>query len=108
LSDDPLRGLAKSTQAFYERFNVIPDPEDVIKVFEEEVRELIEAVRLRHDALHIGEEAADVMVTVLGVCYAAGLNIEDLIVQIEAVIRKNDAKTQDTHAQIDGKIRRKN
>ncbi len=107
MSDDPLRQLAASTQAFYDRFGVIPMPEDAIPVFEEEVRELIEAVRQGDTATHIGEEAADVIVTVLGVCFAAGLTIDDLITQIDAVIRKNDAKTSETHAVIDGKIRRK-
>lgn len=107
MSEEPLRRLAASTQAFYDRFGVNPVAEDAIHVFEEEVRELIDAVRQRDDTAHMGEEAADVIVTVLGVCFAAGLNIEDVIRQIEAVIRKNDAKTFETHAVIDGKIRRK-
>ena len=47
------------------------------------------------------------IVTVLGVCFAAGLSVEDVVQQMERVVAKNDAKTPDTHAQIDGKIRRK-
>jgi NTP pyrophosphatase (non-canonical NTP hydrolase) len=108
LTEDIVRRLAVSTQAFYNRFDVTPAAEDAIRVFQEEVRELIEAVRQRDAITHIGEEAADVIVTVLGVCFAAGLNIDDLIQQIEVVMRKNDAKTTNTHAVIEGKIRRKN
>lgn len=105
--EDPLRRLAASTQALYERFGVTPSVAEAVPVFEEEVRELIEAVRQAESAQRIGEEAADVMVTVLGICFAAGLNVENVAQQIQTVIAKNDAKTHDTHAVIDGKIRRR-
>ncbi len=107
MNDDPLRMLAASTQAFYERFGVRLEAADAIRVFEEEVGELIEAVRDGDSSQHIGEEAADVIVTVLGVCFAAGLSIEDVVQQVNRVVLKNDAKTTDTHALIAGKIRRK-
>ena len=76
------------------------------KVFLEEVHELIEAVKLGQDRDHIAEEAADVIVTVIALCHAAGIPPEQMIRQMYAVIDKNDAKTHDTHAFIDGKIRR--
>ena len=38
MNGDPLRMLAASTQAFYARFDVQPETEDAIRVFEEEVR----------------------------------------------------------------------
>lgn len=107
MNDDPLRALAASTQAFYDRFHVKPETDDAIRVLEEEVHELIEAARVGESSQHIGEEAADVMVTVLGVCFAAGLSVEDVVQQMARVVAKNDAKTPETHAQVDGKIRRK-
>jgi NTP pyrophosphatase (non-canonical NTP hydrolase) len=103
---DPLRDLIASTLGFFARFNVTPTPDDMEKVFLEEVHELIEAVRLGQDREHMAEEAADVIVTVIALCHAAGIDPDHMIRQMYAVIDKNDAKTHDTHAFIDGKIRR--
>jgi hypothetical protein len=59
------------------------------------------------DKLHIAEEAADVLVTLLGASIAAGIEYEDLVQGMVAVAAKNDAKTLDTHEYRNGKIRRK-
>ena len=88
------------------RFGVTPQLEDCIKNFQEEVRELIEAARDGSDKAHIAEESADVFVTAIGVCFAAGLDVDRLVEQVYTVIAKNDAKTHETHAYSDGKIRR--
>ncbi len=95
---DVLRDLIRSTLAFYERFGVTPQVNPATRVFEEEVHELIEAARAGTDKDHIAEEAADVFVTVIGLCTAAGVSPDRLIQQIRAVIAKNDAKTNQTHA----------
>ena len=106
-SKDSLRDLAHSTYNFYRRFNVTPTPPDAVMNFEEEVRELIEAVQKSADSAHIAEEAADVMVTAIGVCQSAGVDIEQIIERVYYVIAKNDAKTHETHIHVDGKIRRR-
>lgn len=104
---DSLRDLTGSTLAFYERFGVELSVPDTIRVFQEEVDELIEAAELGVDRDHIAEEAADVFVTAIGVCAASGVDIEKLVEQVYRVIAKNDAKTHDTHIFLDGKIRRR-
>ncbi|NDJ87146.1 MAG: hypothetical protein GYB66_14805 [Chloroflexi bacterium] len=95
---DTLRDLIQSTQALYERFGQTPQHSIVKRVFEEEVAELIEATEEGLDHQHIAEEAADVFVTAIGMCLAAGLDTELLIRQAHAVIAKNNAKTHETHA----------
>ena len=104
---DSLRDLAHSTYNFYARFDVTPTPTDAVMNFEEEVRELIEAARQGTDPEHISEEAADVMVTAIGVCQSVGVDIEQIIARVYYVIAKNDAKTHETHVHVDGKIRRR-
>ena len=106
-TNDPLRDLIRSTLGFYERFNWQPLTNDAIRVFEEEVREVTEAVQAGTDKNHIAEEAADVIVTLIGICQASGVEPERLIEQLYAVIAKNDAKNHDTHIYTDGKIRRR-
>ena len=71
------------------------------------MRELIEAALHGDDKAHIAEEAADVMVTAIGVCQSVGVDIEQIIAQVYYVIAKNDAKTHETHVHLDGKIRRR-
>jgi NTP pyrophosphatase (non-canonical NTP hydrolase) len=106
-SGDALRDLAHSTRAFYERFAVQPQLDECITVFQEEAGELIEAARAGINQDHIAEEAADVFVTAIGLCYASGVDLEKLVAQVYAVIAKNDAKTHETHVYTDGKIRRR-
>lgn len=104
---DALRDLAQSTRDFYDRFGVQPQVGDCVQNFEEEVRELIEAGRADSDLDHVAEECADVIVTALGICFARGVGVDQLVEQVYAVIAKNDAKTHDTHVYHDGKIRRR-
>jgi NTP pyrophosphatase (non-canonical NTP hydrolase) len=104
---DSLRHLAQSTREFYERFGVQPQLENCIQNFQEEVRELIEAAREGSNPDHIAEETADVFVTAIGICYAAGVSVERLVEQVYAVIEKNNAKTHETHVFHEGKIRRR-
>jgi NTP pyrophosphatase (non-canonical NTP hydrolase) len=104
---DPLRDLIRSTREFYARFDVTPQVPDMEKVFMEEVHEFTEAVNAGIDKDHMAEEAGDVIVTVIGLCQAAGVDPDHLIRQLYAVIDKNDAKSHETHAFIDGKIRRR-
>jgi NTP pyrophosphatase (non-canonical NTP hydrolase) len=104
---DPLRDLIRSTLDFYARFGVTQHTPDALRNFQEEVNELIEAAEAGTDPDHTAEEAADVIVTIVGVCQAAGVSPERLIAQLYAVIAKNDAKTHVTHVVADGKIRRR-
>ena len=106
-TNDPLRDLIRSTLEFYARFGVKSQVPDSIRNFQEEVNELIEAAQAGADKDHIAEEAADVIVTTIGVCDAAGVDPERLVAQIYAVIAKNNAKTHETHVVADGKIRRR-
>ena len=105
--NDPLRDLIHSTLEFYGRFGWQPLTTEAIRVFEEEVREVTEAAQDGTDKNHIAEEAADVIVTLIGVCQASGVEAEQLIQQLYAVIAKNDAKNHNTHVYVDGKIRRR-
>ena len=104
---DTLRDLARSTYAFYRRFNVAPEPQAESQNFLEEVNELLEAVASGQDRDHIAEEAADVMVTTIAICASVGVGIDELVEQIHHVIEKNDAKTLETHIHVDGKIRQR-
>ena len=104
---DSLRELARSTAEFYARFGVAPVLHEAVPIFEEEVRELIEAAQIGTDKSHIAEEAGDVFVTAIGICLATGVDVEQLVAQVYAVAAKNDAKTHETHHYVDGKIRRK-
>jgi len=105
---NPLQDLIYSTLAFYERFGLQPQLEPATKVFQEEVQEFIEAANEGHNPQHTAEEAADVMVTIIGLCQAAGVDMEQLIQQVYAVIEKNNAKTYATHQiNAQGKIARK-
>jgi ribA/ribD-fused uncharacterized protein len=106
-SGDVLRDLASATLAFYNRFEFVPQVEDMVRVFQEEVGEFVEAARAGTDATHTAEEAADVIVTVIGLCAAANIDIEKLVEQIHFVTAKNDAKTHATHVLHNGKIRRR-
>lgn len=104
---DPLRALLRSTFAFYARFGVTPQVDEATAVFQEEVGEFIEAAHAGADKTHIAEEAADVFVTVISLCAAAGVEPERLIEQLYAVAAKNDAKTHATHVYFNGKITRR-
>jgi NTP pyrophosphatase (non-canonical NTP hydrolase) len=96
-SGDVLRDLIASTLDLYRRFDVVPNLEVSTLVFQEEVDELLEAAHNGHDLDHVAEEAADVFVTAIGICVATGVDVDQLVDRTRAVIRKNDAKTHDTH-----------
>lgn len=96
--DDTLKGLIESTQEFFARFKVNPQLPTTIRVFQEEVGELIEAAEEGTDLNHIAEECADVFVTAIGICLAHGIDADQIIAQAQMVIAKNDAKTHETHA----------
>jgi NTP pyrophosphatase (non-canonical NTP hydrolase) len=104
---DPLRHLAQATLGFYARFGLKPVVADALMVFHEEVREFTEAAQDGTSPQHTAEEAADVIVTIIGTLHAAGIGVEELVAQMAAVAAKNDAKTHDTHVYADGKIRRR-
>ena len=106
-TSDALRDLALSTSAFYQRFGVQPEVAACIRNFREEVMELIQAAQGGTDKNHIAEEAADVFVTAIGICYASGVDLDTLMDQVYTVIEKNDSKTHLTHVYTDGKIRRR-
>ena len=103
---DALRDLAASTLDFYARFDYTPDAQSTITNFNEEVYELVEAA-LENDRAHTAEECADVIVTALGVCFAQGLTLDEIVAAVYKVADKNDAKTHETHVLKDGKIRRR-
>ncbi len=105
--DNVFETLVESTVAFYRRFAVTPMTDEMIRVFREEVGELIEAAQEGTDRNHIAEEAADVIVTVLGLCLACGVDPITINEGLTYVAAKNDAKTHATHHYKDGKIRRR-
>jgi NTP pyrophosphatase (non-canonical NTP hydrolase) len=104
---DSLRDLAEATSEFYARFDFVPQVDSTVRNFQEEVAELIEAAGEGTNKDHIAEEAADVFVTAIGVCYASGIDVDKLIEQVYKVIDKNDAKNHDSHVLENGKIRRR-
>lgn len=107
MEQDSLRDLARATQAFYARFGITPQRDSSIIKLKEETGELIEAALDGTNPDHIAEEAVDVLVTALSVCYAAGVDTERFIQQVYAVIAKNEAKDRTTHIAVDGIIRRR-
>lgn len=107
MQHDPLRDLIRETLAFYARFDLRLHLPPALEKFQEEAGELVEAASQGSSADHIAEEAADVLVTLVGVLHAAGIPPEQWIEQVYAVIEKNRAKTQATHIVQDGKIARR-
>ena len=94
---DTLAELIHSTMALYERFGRRFEIDAQFPIFQEEVNELLAAVREKSTTDHIAEEAGDVFVTAIGLALAAGATPEQLINQAQAVIAKNNAKTHETH-----------
>lgn len=102
--------LFRSTAALYARFEVEPTLENTSRRFFEEVCEFKEACDYGEftDAMDlIADEAADVLVTTIGMLLAAGVGAKALQAAIERVIVKNDSKTHTTHELVNGKITRK-
>lgn len=98
--------LVKSTSDFYKRFNRKPTLTEAQRIFLEEVGEFLEAVA-ESDSFHIAEEAADVIVTIIGMLTAAGVTLQEFEAAMGYVATKNELKTHETHEYRDGKIRKK-
>lgn len=108
-----LRDIWNSSTGLLKRFDLMPSSKKAWLKMHEEIAELHEALfKLAGNRKNIpykqdtAEELADVIVTALNVGYVAGLSIEDIERAIAEVIRKNDAKTDKTHAASDGWIRK--
>ena len=103
-----MHDLISSTFALHSRFNTAQGWMQAVRIFVEEKHEFFEAYR-DGDIPHAAEEAADVLVTVVGMAMAAGVTEAQLNAAVQIVIDKNDGKTQETHylCQHTGKIRRK-
>lgn len=103
-----LRRVWSSTQSLHERFGVFPPKTvQVIPVFLEECRELVQAALLENEQ-QVAREAADVIVTVLGMCMARGVTLEAVEAAMWETAVKNDGKTRATHSiNSNGKIARK-
>ena len=96
---DLIKELAASVQGFHERFALVgPTSQQEmlnrIPIQEEEVRELHQAI-LQEPPENVANEAVDVLYVAIGTI----LRLEpELAAQaIREVIRKNDAKTWETH-----------
>lgn len=106
---DALTRLFISTTALYARFGLTArstPPEQRRKFLMEEVGELI-ADSATHERGCMTEEAADVIVTVLGLLQSHGVTLAEINAACELVALKNDSKTTDTHELMNGKITRK-
>jgi hypothetical protein len=106
-TSDALRDLALSTKAFYKRFGVQPELNSCVRNLREQVLKLISVAQAKKDTTQIAEETVDVFITAIGLCYAAGVDVDTLMNQVYDVIEKNDAKTQLTHVYTDGRIHRR-
>lgn len=91
--------LTASVEAFHERFGLVGPCTDQelltrIPIQEEEVRELHQAI-LHETKDHVANEAVDVLYVAIGTV----LRLDQALAAdaIREVIRKNDAKTWETH-----------
>lgn len=102
-----LARLFTSTVALYSRFNLdarSTPPDKRRKFLMEEVGELV-ADSATYERAHIPDEAADVIVTVLGLCQSHGITLAEIEAACERVAAKNDAKTvENGYALVGGKI----
>lgn len=106
---DVLRHLWESSAEFYQRFNCYPpETHALLRVMNEEYFELIEAA-FAGDNHALADEAADLIVTIMGTLMSCGVSLDGLEAAIERVAAKNDAKTHETHfIDQNGKIARRN
>ena len=111
-----LEQLWASTAALYERFGldaITTPPAKRRRIFMEEATELVEAsvieveYQFEEYSHGVSREAADVVVTVIGLLQAHGISLEQFTEAVSSVVEKNDAKTLDTHELVNGKITRK-
>jgi len=100
--------LVESTNALHRRFGVpdissVADLDARIRMQAEELGELAKATS-GGDWDSISEEAVDVLVIAIGTVLSLGSSGAPWI---QRVVEKNDAKTDQTHEFVGGKIRRK-
>lgn len=102
--------LIRSTLELHERFDVDFDVEVAERLCAEEFRELIRASVLNDaegfSGREVAEEFVDLIVVGVGLLQAHGA-LELLQAAISRTIDKNDAKTDDTHILLNGKITRR-
>lgn len=104
---DLLKSLWTSTHQLHRRFGVELTPRARIDKSNEEAIEFVEAARPSTEPDAVAEELADVIVTGIGVLMSLGIGPGKLEKAIEAVIKKNNAKTDQTHRVVNGKIVRR-
>lgn len=115
---DTLTMLWQSTAALYKRFGLdagTTPPAQRRRYFREEAGELCDEsceVEFWDEMISGGattqlcEEAADVIVTTLGLLQAHSVDLQDVLDAVNAVTARNDAKTDATHTLVNGKITR--
>lgn len=118
MTDLSLSALWQSTRALHERFGV-PCTVDVSeRLVAEESYELLRAsfeadyisiggIDADRERMKLTREAVDLIVVTLALLEAHGVSEDDLAQAMAAVIAKNDAKTHETHALVNGKITRR-
>lgn len=106
--EDVLQALWDSTRALHKRFDVELDIEAQAALVREEMEEAI-AAALDEPQHALAQEIADSIVVLLGLGMTRGVTLEAVRDGMQAVIRKNDCKTHQTHAvnPLTGKITRK-
>jgi len=91
----PFDRLILSTRAFHDRFGTSQSTYEILLKVMEEVGEVIEEC-FRPDGLvnrdSLARESVDVMVTLIGLCNAAGISSDDLYNVMHQIASKNDAK----------------
>lgn len=109
-----MENLWNSTKELHSRFDSKPTMKQLIAVFHEESDELIQELYLldsqaiKANKEFATDEAADVLVTMMGALQALGCTYHDLQLSMERVANKNNRKSDETHyLRADGKIVRK-
>lgn len=105
---DELRAVWISTQDLHKRFfsDKPPTFQARYRVFMEEVAEFtLDLTNTGENEPFVVHEAADVLVTLIGLLQGYGIEFGEFCEAIESVVDKNDAKTLETHfIRPDGKI----
>ena len=104
---DLLKSLWISPRHLHRRFGVELTPRSRIDKFNEECLEFAEAARPSTAPDAVAEELVDVIVTGIGVLMSLGIAPSKLESAILAVIKKNDAKSDQTHRVVNNKIVRR-
>lgn len=94
----PLVRIVQSTLNLWRRFNVHPNLVSQTALFQEECREVMDELRqpqINPDAL--ARELADLLVVSIGLLYASGGTVGDMLDAWQDVAAKNDRKTLTTH-----------